>query len=163
MYIGGNIFIALAGAFSSQWASLACILLRHFAFGKAFAPTSPYRSLFPHSFLRLKVSGNVSLSSCCGGTLGQDHGYAPDYDVRIYIWITNIQAQTTSMELVNRVSRDMATTSIASIAEREDHRHGFALKTTWEKSLNQDFAPLSHCSLIWASMMPFLYAGSPRC
>ena len=53
---------------------------------------------------------------------------------------------------LDRVGRDMATTSIASITEREVrrhrevHRHRIALKTTWEKSLNQDFAPLSRRS-----------------
>ena len=47
------------------------------------------------------------------------------YDVRIYICITNIQAQTTSTELVG-----IGSTSIASITESEVHRHRFALKTT---------------------------------
>ena len=49
------------------------------------------------------------------------------------------------------VGRDMAATSIASITEREVHRHRIALKTTWEKGLSQNFAPLSRCSLIWTS------------
>ena len=42
--------------------------------------------------------------------------------------------------------QDMATTSIASIAEREVHRHRIALETTWAKSLTQDFALLSRRS-----------------
>ena len=45
-------------------------------------------------------------------------------------------------------SRDMVTTSIPSITESEIHGHRIALKTTWEKNLNQNFAPLSRRSLI---------------
>ena len=46
------------------------------------------------------------------------------------------------------VGRDMATTSVASITERGVRRHRIALKTTWEKSLIWDIAPLSRRSLI---------------
>ena len=53
------------------------------------------------------------------------------------------------------MSRDMATTSIPSITEREVHRHRIALKITWEKSLNQDIAPLSRrSSLCGISAVP---------
>ena len=54
----------------------------------------------------------------------------------------------TGISNLDGVGRDMATTSIALIIERGTHHHRIALKTTWEKSLNQDFAPLSRCSLI---------------
>ena len=49
------------------------------------------------------------------------------------------------------ISRDMATTSIASVTESEVHRHRIASKTTCKKSLNQNFAPLSRRFLIQAS------------
>ena len=64
------------------------------------------------------------------------------YDVRIIFGLQIYRANN-----LDGVGRDMATTSIASIAESEVHRHRIALKPTWEKSLIQDFAPLSRRSL----------------
>ena len=65
-------------------------------------------------------------------------------------WSKNIYLyyEYTGTNNLDGVGLDMAATSIASITESVVHRHRIALKSTWEKGLGQNFAPLSQRSLI---------------
>ena len=72
----------------------------------------------------------------------------------IYRYNLNTNAGTNDLD---GICGDMAITSIASVTEKEVHRHRITLKATWEKSLNRDFAPFP------AALNLGFYEAIPMC